>query len=52
MKKRVIFTMVIIFTVLAYGIACSSNNVKANDINKKIGWGIKRNDNHEQPDLG
>ena len=19
--------------------------------NKKIGWGIKRNDNHEQPDL-
>ena len=20
--------------------------------NKKIGWGIKRNDNHEQPDLG
>lgn len=52
MKKRVIFTMVIIFTVLAYGIACSSNNVKANDINKKIGWGIKRNENHEQPDLG
>ena len=52
MKKRVIFTMVIIFTVLDYGIACSSNNVKANDINKKIGWGIKRNDNHEQPDLG
>ena len=20
--------------------------------NKKIGWGIKRNDNHEQPDIG
>ena len=20
--------------------------------NKKIGWGIKRNDNHEQPDVG
>ena len=20
--------------------------------NKKIGWGIRRNDNHEQPDLG
>ena len=20
--------------------------------NQKIGWGIKRNDNHEQPDLG
>ena len=20
--------------------------------NKKIGWGLKRNDNHEQPDVG
>lgn len=26
----------------------SSNNLS----NKKIGWGIKRNDNHEQPDVG
>lgn len=27
----------------------SSSNVVSN---KKIGWGIKRNDNHEQPDVG
>lgn len=26
-------------------------NIKSLD-NKKIGWGIKRNDNHEQPDVG
>ena len=26
----------------------SSNSIS----NKKIGWGIKRNDNHEQPDVG
>ena len=29
-------------------IETSSTNLS----NKKIGWGIKRNDNHEQPDLG
>lgn len=27
-------------------------NESAELSNKKIGWGIKRNDNHEQPDLG
>lgn len=27
-------------------------NENNNLSNKKIGWGIKRNDNHEQPDLG
>ena len=27
-------------------------NENTNLSNKKIGWGIKRNDNHEQPDLG
>ena len=26
-------------------------NIESLD-NKKIGWGIKRNDNHEQPDVG
>ena len=26
----------------------ATNNIS----NKKIGWGIKRNDNHEQPDVG
>ena len=51
MKNKIIFTAIVIFTVLAYCISGASQ-VKANDINKKIGWGIKRNDNHEQPDLG
>lgn len=30
----------------------TSTNAGENVSNKKIGWGIKRNDNHEQPDLG
>ncbi len=30
-------------------VTTSSTNVQSN---KKIGWGIKRNDNHKQPDLG
>lgn len=30
-------------------VTTSSTNVLSN---KKIGWGIKRNDNHEQPDVG
>ena len=33
-------------------LASMSNKTKATDINQKICWGIKRNDNHEQPDLG
>lgn len=30
-------------------LATSASNTVSN---KKIGWGIKRNDNHEQPDVG
>lgn len=30
----------------------TSTSAGENISNKKIGWGIKRNDNHEQPDLG
>lgn len=51
MSKRVILIIAIVFSILSYYIA-SNSYVKANDINKKICWGIKRNDNHEQPDLG
>lgn len=50
----------IIFTVSI--INSKNNNIKTTSAtvvnenaelsNKKIGWGIKRNDNHEQPDLG
>lgn len=51
MKKRTIVIMIMMFSILTYCVIATSQ-VKANDINKKIGWGIKRNDNHEQPDLG
>ena len=62
MKKKtviiltiIVTTMIIILTIIANkqedknAILTSSGNVLSN---KKIGWGIKRNNNHEQPDLG
>lgn len=52
MRKK--FFVILTLTVFAVSfIAVSmSNKTKATDINQKICWGIKRNDNHEQPDLG
>ena len=38
--------------MVGYLILLSSNKLTSSLSNKKIGWGIKRNDNHEQPDLG
>lgn len=49
------FLFFILFVIFVAGI---SNNFQAIDAStnalstKKIGWGIKREDNHEQPDLG
>ena len=42
-----------IFTISVITTPVNSKET-AGDIlsNKKIGWGIKRNDNHNQPDLG
>lgn len=62
MKKHIkIFTFVIII-VFVMGIVIIGNKPDINKrtvttststlSNKKIGWGIKRVDNHEQPDLG
>ena len=51
MNKKIITIILIAFIALTYCIVGKSQ-VKANDINRKICWGIKRNDNHEQPDLG
>ncbi len=51
MNKRIILIIAIIFSILSYYIATTSF-VKADDINKKICWGIKRGINHQQPDLG
>lgn len=60
MKKRFIyFTICLVFTFI-FGIAAIGYNEEniavttgTNPIsNKKVGWGIKRAQNHEQPDLG
>lgn len=63
-KYGKVFTSIIII-VFVMGIVIVGNKPKENSIdkrsittstsnlsNKKIGWGIKRVDNHEQPDLG
>ena len=46
----VTFTLSIILLEDNKVVTTSSTNVELSS--KKIGWGIKRNDNHEQPDLG
>ena len=56
-KKKII---IIILIVGIFSLSVLSANIKQDEIatatnnvsNKKIGWGIKRNDNHEQPDVG
>lgn len=49
----------IVFLIIAiFSLSVISMNAKENEIvtnastvsNKKMGWGIKRNNNHEQPD--
>lgn len=68
MKKYIKEISIIAFiAVVIVGIAVVNNTNKETNIltstnldnsqieslsNKKIGWGIKRNDNHEQPDVG
>ena len=61
-NKKVIYISLIliigisIFVFSEISLNKDSNNTVATSetvlSNKKIGWGIKRNDNHEQPDLG
>ena len=49
-----IFVTIVLF-VFAITAIYNEKTVKTNTellSNKKIGWGIKRNDNHEQPDVG
>ena len=61
MKKKIIYiTLILIigiftFSVISLNKGSNNNTVTTSGTvlsNKKIGWGIKRNDNHEQPDLG
>ncbi len=56
-KTITIFLVIIAFLFLALTIYSQANpqtaTASASSIsNKKVGWGIKRADNHEQPDLG
>lgn len=54
--NSIIITMLIIGVFSLSVIAIDKNKVinssNTASSNKKIGWGIKRNDNHEQPDVG
>lgn len=61
-KEKLIYIIFgLIVFVFTFSIMAMDRNVN-NDVsiatsastlsNKKIGWGVKRNDNHEQPDLG
>jgi peptidoglycan-N-acetylmuramic acid deacetylase len=45
------FVFCVVFTNENEVTIATSGNIEECS-NKKIGWGIKRNDNHEQPDLG
>ena len=56
-KNQKILLWLLIITILSVGYLIEEKeNVKIvntqNVSNKKIGWGIKRANNHEQPDLG
>ena len=60
MKKKYIYLLLIIILVIVCVFViqkCNENTIYTSSIvtgydNKKIEWGIKRNSNHEQPDLG
>ena len=61
MKNKIGYIILgIIVCVFTFSVMTLSNNVNENTVatsgavlsNKKIGWGIKRAENHEQPDLG
>lgn len=53
-KIRIAGLSVIVILIFSLSVV-NINTVATNSemlSNKKIGWGIKRNDNHEQPDVG
>ena len=56
-KNKIMITslIVIIFSLSVIAMQAENKEIvtSANTVsNQKIGWGIKRNDNHEQPDVG
>ena len=59
-KKTIHYGFILILITAIFSLSVISMNTKEAEIatnsstvsNQKIGWGIKRNDNHEQPDVG
>ena len=56
-KTKIIITSLLLLIAIVTTVVINLNKetvtVSSTQLsNKKIGWGIKRNDNHEQPDLG
>ena len=61
MKNKIEYIIIgIIACIFTFSVMALNNNLNENTVatssnvsaNKKIGWGIKRAANHEQPDLG
>ena len=61
MQRKIIYiALILIMGLFTFSVISLNKNSNNNAIttsgsilsNKKIGWGIKRNNNHEQPDLG
>lgn len=61
MKKRTERIIILVLLISIFSLSVISENKTKDNTkqtnaqtlsNQKIGWGIKRNDNHEQPDLG
>ena len=52
----IVFLLFVLFIIFVAGVSSNMQGLQVNSNNvlstKKIGWGIKRSDNHEQPDLG
>ena len=59
-KEKIKYILIGILVLLIFSITVVNSNKQIQErietsstlSNKKIGWGIKRNDNHEQPDMG
>ena len=52
---KVIFITILIFLIIILSLVKENKSVETSSnviSTKKIAWGIKRNENHEQPDLG
>ncbi len=58
--KNIKYRLMAILAIAIFSLSIISMNTKENEVvtnsstvsNQRIGWGIKRNDNHEQPDVG